>query len=125
MAEDKAFLDSYDQMEVELADGTVIRAEPLSVRQFARFWRLHKRAAQGDGEAMLEVLDTFPEAIGRPDLGDSFTPAELFAMLPVFFTLARPARLPKMETDEPTAETPETETDASGRPHPAISTSTT
>lgn len=124
MPDDQAFLDSYDRMEVELEDGSIVRAQPLSVRQFARFWRLHKRAAEGDGAAMLEVLDSFPEAVGRPELADEYTPAELFAMIPRFFTLARPGKLPKEETNGTVAE-PRTETEATGRSQAPTSTSTT
>lgn len=108
MPKDTAFLDAFGEVEIELRDGSVFRAQPLSIRQFAHFWQLYRRSGGGDADAMMQFLDEFPEAIGRPEIEDEYTPGELFAMVPRFFTAARTGKLPK-ETPKPKEETEETE----------------
>lgn len=100
-AEDRAFFNAYDGVEVPLANGGTAHCRALTLAQAAHFLRLLGRIEGGDGAAVVEVMETFPKAVGAPDAFDRLMPAEFFDAVRVFFTLRRPARTPPERTPPP------------------------
>ena len=98
----QATLDAYDGVQIVLPNGREVSFTCLTVAEGARFWRLLMQAEAGDPAAQLEILETFPGAIGMDADAERLTPAEVYEVLRRFLSLRRG---PVKETTMPGAET--------------------
>lgn len=89
---DTAFFESYDALELELPDGSMVRCKPLTLRQAAQVIRLLQRAEQGDAGALHELMTEFPRMVGAEDEMDVLLPTELPDVIARFLALRRSPR---------------------------------
>ncbi len=90
-AHDQPIIDSFEGFDVALPTGRVIRCRPLVVSQFVHFYALLRRFTDhSDSEAYIDLITTFPEAIGYAGLVEELMPGEVMHLLQRFFILARP-----------------------------------
>lgn len=108
MGSSQAFFDSYAGVEVAMPDGSTLELEPLRLDEGAKFFRLLLRSRMGDPEAMLDILDEFPKAVGAEKELQALLPAELFDVVDDFLSRKRPGVGVKPAPQLETATDPET-----------------
>lgn len=90
MADDQsnsqAFYESYDAVELALPTGKVVRCKALPLSEAAKYLRLLAKAQNGEGDALCDMIEQFPAAIGA-DL-EELSVAEFFEVAERFFSLS-------------------------------------
>ena len=94
---DRDFLDGYDRIRLKLPTGTEIEFKPPPLSEAARFMRLLADLTNGNYDALVEIVETFPKSIDCVKECEALLPGEVIGLLKDFFAFQREPR-----TDSPT-----------------------
>ena len=83
------FIEGFAGVELELPDGTIIKAQAPTLADAARCMKLFGDVASGEADAVLELMELFPRAISAPDLLEArLLPTEFIQVVDRFFAQA-------------------------------------
>lgn len=81
-----AYFDGYDAVELSVPSGATIRCRPLGLKESARFHRLLEKIADGEQDAVWEMVEEFPKAVdAEAEFEQHVHPGELLEVIGHFF----------------------------------------